>query len=259
MGFSARRSLKQEYDDFVEREIEEYKDRLPRHAILKIADEAVQRLCHQEQVALSEILLCDEVDRIITARLRIPSYQTWARRRRKEMASLRRPEAWGLTADLALVRNLPATAATGAHVLVTAPTHATAALYLAANGCTVSAVESQADLVAQVMALASEHGLDARVQPRIAALRDWAPAEPLTAVVCSPAAFHGLDVEERARVLSLLQGATRDGGVHLVETIVAGQQAIALEELQRSYAGWTITLEPADLQGAQTFVARKTA
>ena len=44
MGFATRISLKQEYDDYVEGEIEDYKDRVSRSALLKIADEAVVRL-----------------------------------------------------------------------------------------------------------------------------------------------------------------------------------------------------------------------
>lgn len=255
MGFATRISLKQEYDDYVEGEIDDYKDRVSRSALLKIADEAVVCLHEQEQVTLNELVLRDEVDRIITARLRIPTYATWARRRRKEMATLRRPETWGLTADDPLVRNLPT--ATDAHVLVAHPSHATAALYLAANGCTVTAVEPEADMVQRVMDAAVEHGLSAYVHAEMGALASWAPAQQLAAVVCSPAAFAGLAPAERARVLSALQSATRDGGVHLVETIVAGQHAMDLEELRESYTGWMITLEPESSRESRTFVARK--
>jgi hypothetical protein len=257
MGFSTRFSLKQEYDAFIEREVEDYKERLPRSAILKIADEAVVRLHEQEQVALNEILLCDEVDRIIAARLRLPAFQTWARKRRKELATLRRPEAWGLAADDPVVRNCPTIS--GAHVLVARPTHATAALYLAANGCSVSAIAEDADLVEPVLQLATQHGLATRLQGLVGPLTGWAPGEPLSAVVCSPAAFAGFTPEERARVIEVLQRATRDGGVHLVETIIAGQQVMDVAELEASYAGWTISLEADSSASAQTFVARKIA
>src|SRR6185436_14959030 len=76
MAFSARVSLKHEYEQFVEREIEDYKDRVPRSAILSIAEEAVQRLHKEEQVTLNELVLWIEVDRIIAARLRLPAYQS---------------------------------------------------------------------------------------------------------------------------------------------------------------------------------------
>mgnify|MGYP001544266821 FL=1 len=66
------RSLRYEYELFVEREIESYKESIPRSAILKIGDDAVQSLSSQDQLALTEILLCAEVDRIIRGRLRLP-------------------------------------------------------------------------------------------------------------------------------------------------------------------------------------------
>lgn len=131
------------------------------------------------------------------------------------------------------------------------------ALFLAANGCTVTAVEPEADVIQRVMAAAEEHGLTARVHPRNSALDTFAPDAPLTAVVCSPAAFAGLSPAERARVLGVLQTATRDGGVHLVETIVAGRNVLDVEELRSSYAGWAVSIEEDETRRGQTFVARK--
>jgi hypothetical protein len=255
MGFATRYSLRQEYDLFVEREIEDYKERLPRAAILKIADEAVDRLHDQEQVALNELILCDEVDRIITARLRLPTFPAWARKRRKVLATLRRPESWGMAPDDPLVRNLPTSA--DAHVLVAQPMHESAALFLAANGCTVTTVEPEESIVQRVMDAADKHGLSSRVSHHGGGLAGWAPDHPLSAVICSPAAFAGLSSGERSRVLAALQGATRDGGVHLVETIVAGQHAMDLDELRASYQGWTISVEPEVSSAGRTFVARK--
>ena len=63
------RSLQHEYELFVEREIENYKESVPRRIILGIGDEAVASLEAQQQLALTELLLCEEVDRIIRARL----------------------------------------------------------------------------------------------------------------------------------------------------------------------------------------------
>ena len=66
------RSLKHEYELFLEREIENYKESVPRSVLLSIADEAVRALAAQQQFALTEFLLCAEVDRIIFKRLRLP-------------------------------------------------------------------------------------------------------------------------------------------------------------------------------------------
>ena len=77
------RSLKHEYELFVEREIENYKESVPRSVLLSIGDEAVRALADEQQFALTELLLWDEVDRIIFKRLRLPSYATWRKRRIK--------------------------------------------------------------------------------------------------------------------------------------------------------------------------------
>ncbi|HEU4878682.1 MAG TPA: hypothetical protein VFT21_04485, partial [Gemmatimonadaceae bacterium] len=132
---SSPRSLKYEYDLYVENEIEQYKDSISRTALLKIGDEAVSVLHAQPQFAMNELLLCDEVDRIIRKRLRIPSYSTWRRKelaRLKEQDEFRRPEHWGVRPDSALAEmNLPA----ASRVLVAGPSASNAALYLAAQGC----------------------------------------------------------------------------------------------------------------------------
>jgi hypothetical protein len=65
-------------------------------------------------------------------------------------------------------------------------------------------------------------------------------------------------VEERGRAFGLLQDATRDGGVHLVGTIVRSQRGISVAELRRQYKGWSISIEP-DSGSSKSFLARKVA
>jgi len=248
------RSLKYEYELYVEREIEDYKDSIPRSAILSIGDEAVSRLRAQEQVAFDELVLWDEVDRIITSRLRIPAYSTWKRRRLKLLAEYRRPEHWGMRPDAALVRAISASAES--HVLVTGPRVSESTLYFAANGCTVTAVGDEHDVVDRVMSAAEAVGLARKVNAFVSPLSEWSPDGLLTAVVCSPAAFAGLSDIDRSRVIDVLKSATRDGGVHLVETIVAGQTAVTIDELRAEYHGWSISVEREDTT-TPTFLARK--
>ena len=78
MASSSRltRSLRYEYELFVEQEIENYKESVPRSVLLSIGDEAVAALSAQPQLALTELLLCEEVDRIIVRRLRLPAYES---------------------------------------------------------------------------------------------------------------------------------------------------------------------------------------
>src|SRR2546423_13259968 len=93
------RSLKHEYELYVENEIENYKESVSRSAILKIGDEAAASLRAGEQFAMDELLLWAEVDRIIRKRLRIPAYTTWRSKRLKLLEEYRRPRHWGIRPD----------------------------------------------------------------------------------------------------------------------------------------------------------------
>lgn len=254
MASQPQRSLKHEYEIFVEQEIELYKDSIPRSAILRIGDEAVANLRAAEQFAFDELLIWDEVDRIIRLRLGIPSYATWRRRRLKLLAEYRRPERWGLSADAPIVREIPSDAE--AHVLVVGAQQEGTAMYLVANGCQVTAIEEDPEIVEKVIAAAGVVGLTSRVNGCVSGLDQWYPESPLHAVICSPAAFERLTVGERERVIEILKSATLDGGVHLVQTLVAGHAAIELEELRARYRGWDVSIVR-DESAARTFMARK--
>jgi hypothetical protein len=248
------RSLKHEYELFVEREIEDYKESVPRSVLLSIGDDAVNALAGEQQFALTELLLCDGVDKIIFKRLRLPSYATWRKRRVKLMEELRRPEHWGLRPDDAVVRAVQPVASDSRVLFAGTPDENRALFYLAAHGWDVTALAEPAD-VQRVMDAAERAGLGERVHASAAGLDSWTPDAPLTAVIYSPAAFAGLGAAERARVIQVLQSATADGGVHLVQTIAAGKRApVSIDELRRRYQGWDVTVE----EGApNTFLARK--
>jgi hypothetical protein len=247
------RSLKHEYALYLEREIENYKESVPRSVLLSIGDDAVRAMATDQQFALTELLLCDEVDKIIFKRLRLPSYDTWRRRRIKLLEELRRPEHWGLSPDDIVVRAVQPVAGE-ARVLVAGGQVETPTLYLAANGCDVTTL-TQPDAVRRVLDAAEEAGLGERVHASTAALESWTPDAPLTAVIYTPAAFAGLSAAERTRVIQVLQSATADGGVHLVQTIAAGKRSPgSLDELRRRYRGWDITIDDAS---PSSFMARK--
>ena len=254
MPSSLPRSLKHEYELYVEREIENYKDSVPRHVLLSLGDEAVRVLSTQPQFELTELVLWEEVDRIIKQRLRVPSYATWRRRRLRTLEKYRRPEHWGLEPHDAIVRALPANEG---HVLLAgSPKVEETALYLAANGVEVTALEQEEDVVERVMTAAAAVGLTGLVHGCVSDLGHWSPESPLAAVVCTPSAFDGLSRDERERVIGVLQGATLDGGIHLVETLVAGQAGVTIDELRTRYDGWSISIERGS--GDQdAFVAQK--
>ena len=253
------RSLKHEYELFVEQEIENYKESVPRSVLLGIGDEAVSALSAQAQFALTELLLCDEVDRIIFKRLRLPGYDTWRRRRIKMIDELRRPEHWGLRPDDVLVRALQPS--TEGRVLVAGAADEVSALYFAANGCEVTTLASELEALERVMQAAIVAGLAGRVHAQIGDLASWTPTAelPLNAVIVNPSALERLSASERARVIRVLQSATLDGGVHLVQTITASGRSeanVTLEELRSRYKGWDVTVERTEGR-AKTFFARK--
>lgn len=250
------RSLKYEYELYVEREIEDYKDSVSRSSLLKIGDEAVASLRNEAQIALTEILVWQEVDRIIARRLRLPTYATWKRRRLKMLEQYMKPEHWGIDPDAALVSALKDSS--DHNVLVAGALREGPALFLAARGCAVTAVEPEADAVERVVKAAEAAGLGQRVRSYCADLGAWAPDVELHAVVCSPAALAGLSSQDRARVIEVLQSATVDGGVHLVETIAAGTDGLVLEELTSRYRGWSISVDRRAGR-PDTFLARKQA
>lgn len=250
------RSLKHEYELYVENEIENYKESVSRPAILKIGDEAAAVLRAQEQFAMDELVLWAEVDRIIRKRLRIPAYETWRRKRVKILEEYRRPEHWGLRPDGLIAREIHPPAES--RVLVAGAEVERAALYLAAHGCEVTALDSEANSLERVMAAAHAAGLTDKIQGHLADLSSWSPDSPLSAVICTPAAFANLKPEERVRVIEILQNATGNGGVHLVGTIVRGQRGVSVTELRRQYRGWTISVEE-DSGASKSFLARKIA
>lgn len=248
------RSLKHEYELFVEQEIENYKDSIPRSALLKIGDEAVTTLAGEMQLALTELLLCEEVDRLIRGRLRIPTYRTWKARRLKLLEQYRSPEHWGLLADSALVRDVQPNAE--GHVLIAGEASERAALYLAANGSDVTALDREPACVERVMAAAHAAGLTGRVRGYAADLSHWAPDVPLSAVVCASSALTHLSTPDRWRVIDTLQGATCGGGVHLVESIRGRDSEITIDDLRSRYRGWEISVRQ-DAPASEAFLARK--
>jgi hypothetical protein len=239
MAHRPPRSLQHEYERYLEQEIENYKESVPRSVLLSIGDEAVAALAREAQFTLTELIVWEEVDRIIARRLRLPSATTWRRRRLKVIEELRRPERWGMTSEHPLVRGI--SAAPNGAALVAGAVDDSPALYLAANGCRVTAIDGEPEAVDRVMHAALRAGLTDRIDARVGGLESWSADSPLFAVIVSDAALAGLSTEERQRVVAALQRATLDGGVHLVQALAKGTDELA--DLRASYEGWTVEVD----------------
>lgn len=73
-------SRRRAYLEWVEEQIEGYKESVSRAALLQVADEVVTdlRINPRGQYQLTELLLAEAVDRKIFKMLRLPSYRSWA-------------------------------------------------------------------------------------------------------------------------------------------------------------------------------------
>lgn len=256
MNLRVQRSLRHEYTLYVDREVEQYKETVGYAKMMDLAAAASAVLEGELQIGIREMLLADEVNRIIMVRLRLPSFEVWRRRLLRNASEPKNPEHWGLRADTPLAYALT-TNSVSAQVVVTGARVQGSSLYLAANGCQVTVLEPEHDMVERVLSAAADEGLDSRVRGVTTSLWQWAPEGQIAAVVCTPAAFAGLSGIERSQVIALLQSATTDGGVHLVETIIAGQEAISEDELRASYKlGWDVSFHR-EAGEARTFLAKK--
>ena len=73
------RSLRRIYLEWVDEQIEDFKDQVPRSELLLLAERVVEelRVNHDGQYQITELLLCEAVDRSIFRLLKLPSYRSW--------------------------------------------------------------------------------------------------------------------------------------------------------------------------------------
>lgn len=84
------RSLRQAYLEWVEEQVESFKESISRSELLRIADEAVEelRVTQKGQYQLTELLLLEAVDRKIVRALRLPGFRSWVASRRELPAGM---------------------------------------------------------------------------------------------------------------------------------------------------------------------------
>jgi len=93
MQIESPRSLRRAYLDWVDQQLEDYKESIPRSDLLRLADEAIEemRVSTDGQYQLTELLLCDVIDRKIIRLLRLPGYRAWCTARSAAQALQRAP------------------------------------------------------------------------------------------------------------------------------------------------------------------------
>jgi hypothetical protein len=253
------RSLKQEYEEFILQRIEEFKDQLSRGELLAIADEAVQELERgtEDQLVLTEVLVLEHVDRLITRRLHLPNYRRWRERHVRLRRAQREPTHWGLDAGTPL-EHLAAQLEEGDLALVVGSGVAPAGLFLAALEVEVLLIDPALSAVEAAEHRAAAEALATRFQALVVSLETWFPDVTPVLAVLDPLVLGILDPAVRHEILETVKAKTVRGGVHLVlpSEPPAGTTSLAPEALQTYYGGWPIERARRGAT-ARWFLARK--
>jgi hypothetical protein len=240
-------SPRQEYEEFILQRIEDYKNQLSREQILALGDEAVRELevGPEGQLLLTEVLMLEHVDRLITRRLRLPTFRRWRERHSRMRKAQRELTHWGLPADLPLAALAERLEDHEAAVVIGAAA-AGAAFYLAAHDVMALIIAESLPGVEAIETRAAQEALAGRVQALVVALGDWFPdVEPALAVV-DPTVVATLEAPARVRAMDALRERTVHRGVHLILPVEqrAGVRSLAPEALLAHYAGWQVERGP---------------
>jgi hypothetical protein len=255
------RSLRMEYAEFVLQRIEEFKEQHSREQLLMIADEAVHELDAGEadQLVLTEVLVQEHVDRVITKRLKLPPYRRWRDRYVRLRDAQRGPTHWGLPPDSPLV-DLAGRLEADDVVWVLGAGAAAAALFLAAHDVAILLIDTDpaaldaAESRARSEALASRFDTNAILWDGDGASHFIEQCFPDTApavVVLDVAPLSAVDPSLRARLIETLKRRTPHGGVHHVLPAEARENVLPLapEALQTYYGGWQVERSPRRSRG----------
>lgn len=236
-------SLRQDFEEFVLQRIEEYKERLSREKLLAIADEAVRELevASEEQLVLTEVLILEHVDRLITRRLNVPSFRRWRNQHIKQRQAQRNPGYWGLQADspvLDLALRLDES-----DVAITVGSSSSRAAYLlAAHDWPVIFMDQSIKTVERVETRAAEEGLGSRFNALVVAFGTWFPDTTLTLGVIDPSVAAGMDADLQDRFIDRFKAQTSSGGIHIVlpDHRRNGTITLSVESLLASYSDWSV-------------------
>ena len=235
-----QQSLRQEYAEFLEQQIEEYKEELSREDLLAIADDAVRELemASEEQLVLTEVLVLEHVDRLIMQRLKLPTFRKWRHRHLKLRQSQRDPTYWGMKSGDPIAKLAPRMDDTHS-ALVLGDEAMPAALLLAAFEWQVLFIDQTLASVESIEKRAATEGLGSRVQALVVQLGNWFPEASPSLVVIGPSVLCDLDAPSRVRILDVLKQMTSTAGVHCFLPTQLSEGSLAPAVVRAHYGDWT--------------------
>ena len=237
-------SLRQQYADFIEQRIEEFKEQLSRQKLLSLGDEAVRELevAPTDQLVLTEVLVHDHVDRIIKNRLKLPTFRRWRERHVKLRRAQQQPTHWGLDTDTPL-KGLAHCLEEHDLALVVGAGAEPAGLFLAAHDARVLFIDRELPFVEAAESRAASESLGLRFEALVVAFGAWFPPEVEPAVVViDPLTLGKLERPLMTELVNLLQERTVGGGAHVITTSPGAQDVVpvAPDAMQSMYNGWVV-------------------
>ncbi|MDO8666823.1 MAG: hypothetical protein Q7J79_09445 [Gemmatimonadales bacterium] len=242
------RSLRSEYEEFIDQRIEEYKDALPRAEILGIGDEAVQELSRSQQFQLTEVVLTEQVDAIIRRRLKLPTFRRWREGHIARRTAQTEPSHWGLAPHEPVVA-LGEAIEDQDSILVIGASDGACALFLAAKGAEVTVVDPGLIAIGGLENRAIVEDLGGRIMCRVEDLARFTPEGcPFIACVIETIAIADLSVPDRADLIQRLKTATPDEGRHVVmpgsPMRGGGVSSLSSDALRSLYSDWSVLRPP---------------
>jgi hypothetical protein len=243
-GGPPRRSLKQEYSEFILERIEEFKGQISREELLRIADEAIKELeaGAEEQLLLTEVLMLEHVDRLIRNRLNLPTYRRWRTRHLKLRRAQREPTHWGLDARSPVVHLAQQTDLDG-NALTVGAAAAPMALFLASHDWPVTFIAGDVSAVESLESRAAGEALASLIDAFVVSLGCWLPDVRPVLTILDPGALAKTDARDREEFLHELVARSPGGAVHCLLPSAPTPDSITVgpETVKAYYAGWSLT------------------
>lgn len=243
-------SPKQQYQEWLLRRIEDYKNQISRDALLRLGDEAAAELNDGgdgQQFLLTEVLMADTVDRLIAKRLRLMSYSRWRQKFLKLRQAQKAPNHWGLDPGHAVAVML-SRIEPGDQVLAIGPGAEPATYLLLAHDAAVTFIDEELGAVERVESKVGAEALGSDFNAFVTQLGDWLPPllQPLDLAVIDVSALARLPYARRRDLLWKVQEVTRPGGVH---ALIPGETPSAPEGFLSHYPEWERTPLPSSRRG----------